>query len=400
MWGLAARIALFLCIQGTSATVGASWRRRILMDFRHGQDGPLAVIMVLGISAILEGSCHAGIDSLCWRSDVFAADGQAVDVAELSSLNPTSTPEAAPEVQLAPPLPETALTRAVTGSPAPDQLGLTVQGSLLCVDPLAWSDPDIDRNKHIIDVEGICISANEIAENGLTWRVQVLDSGRPGNNWIVLHDDENTAFDAALYAIVMYGGKVVDVHLKSSIAFDRRIDPNHNFSLTDDQIRACGVAASSPAPVFTKTIVEQLGAPPYLSVHNNYDGHYRSGGHGNMSVWHSTSDLIGLPAFGAHDRLADEDNFILVSGLSPPGGITDRMHQLTDELRASGINVIYEYVQEDSYDCSLSHFLLTHGVAKPGEYFNVEAEFGDYRSQITMIDALVGTLVNSLRASR
>ena len=66
------------------------------MDFWRDQNGTIAVdslIMVLGFSAILEGSCHAGIDSLCWRSDVFAADGQAVDVVELSSVSPTSTPE-------------------------------------------------------------------------------------------------------------------------------------------------------------------------------------------------------------------------------------------------------------------------------------------------------------------
>ena len=76
------------------------------------------------------------------------------------------------------------------------------------------------------------------------------------------------------------------------------------------------------------------------------------------------------------------------------------MRVVTDELRASGINVIYEYVREETYDCSLSHFLLLYGGAEPGEYFNIESEFGDYRSQITMIDALVGTLVGPYHASR
>jgi hypothetical protein len=42
---------------------------------------------------------------------------------------------------------------------------------------------------------------------------------------------------------------------------------------------------------------------------------------------------------------------------------------------------------------------LLHGGAKPGQYFNVESELGDYQSQITMIDALVGTLDSPLRAS-
>jgi hypothetical protein len=48
----------------------------------------------------------------------------------------------------------------------------------------------------------------------------------------------------------------------------------------------------------------------------------------------------------------------------------------------------------------LSNFLLLYGGAEPGQYFNIEAEAGDYESQTTMIDVLVGTLVNPLRASR
>jgi hypothetical protein len=373
------------------------------MDFWRNQNGTIAVdslIMVLGFSAILEGACLGGVDSLCWHSEGFGADGQAVKVAERSGANPTGTPGAVLEERLTPPTAETAVTRLVTASATPEHLSAPVQGSLLCVEPRAWSDPDVDRNKQLIDNEEICVRAIEFAENGLNWRVQVLDSGRPGNNWVVLHDDENTAFDSALYAIVRYGGKVVDVHLQSSTSFDTRIDPNHNFASTDDQMRACVGAIRFAAPVFTSTIVEQLGAPPYLSLHNNYDGHHRSGGNGNMSVWYNTPDLFGLPAFDPVDRLADEDNFIIVSGLSPLVSLTDRMRQLTDELRDAGIHVIYEYVQESSYDCSLSHYLLLYGGAEPGEYFNIEAEFGDYRSQITMIDALVGTLMNPLSASR
>ena len=72
---------------------------------------------------------------------------------------------------------------------------------------------------------------------------------------------------------------------------------------------------------------------------------------------------------------------------------------MTDDLRNSGINVIYEYVHEDSYDCSLSNYLLLYGGAEPGQYFNIEAEVGDYQSQITMIDTLIATVFHSSRAS-
>ncbi len=275
-----------------------------------------------------------------------------------------------------------------------------VQARLPCVEPHAWRDPDIDRNKQLIVDEAICLRVIEFTENGLEWRVQVLDSGRPGINWVVLHDDENTAFDSSLYAIVRYGGKVVDVDLRPSTLPDALVDPNHNFAITDEQRKTCGGPIRHAAPVFTSTIIKELGAPPYLALHNNYDGHLRSGGSGNISVRHSTQGLFRLPAYDAVERLADEDNFIIVSGLTPPVGLAGRMRQLTDELRNSGINVIYEYVREDSYDCSLSNYLLLHGGAEPGQYFNIEAEAGDYQSQITMIDALVGMLLNPPRASR
>jgi len=350
MRDLAARLAAFLCNHNSPAEFGQ--RQSRLESFRRDRDGAIpakSLLVILGFMASF-GSVAA----------------------------------------------EATATQSMTGSRAIESVTAPVQADSLCVEPRAWTDPDINRNKQLIDDEAICVSVIEFAENGMNWRLQVLDSGRPGNNWVVLHDDEDTAFDAALYAIVRYGGKIVDVHSQSSTI----VDPNRNFAITGAQRETCADAARGPAPIFTSTIIEQLGPPPYLSLHNNYDGHIHGGGNGNMSVRYSTQGFFGLPAYDTVDRLSDEDNFIIVSGLTPPANLTDRMRQLTDELRNSGINVIYEYVQEGSSDCSLSNYLLLHGGTEPGQYFNIEAEFGDYRSQIQMIDTLVGTLVNPLRASR
>lgn len=361
-------------------------------------------------SAILESICLDYVDPTCWRLEKLAVDGQAVNISELVSSNHPSTLEggsrgnaieiSVPQEPLTPTLAEIAATQSVMAIPPPMNVTMPVQESLQCVEQGAWRDPDIGRNRQLIIDETICLRVIEFAENGLNWRVQVLDSGRPGNNWVVLHDDENTAFDSALYAIVRYGGKVVDVDLRASTLPDAIVDPNHNFAITDDQRQPCGGPIRHAAPVFTSTIIKQLGAPPYLALHNNHDGHLRSGGSGNISVRHSGQGFFGLPAYNAVERLADEDNVIIVSGLTPPARLTDRIRQLTDDLRNSGINVIYEYVHEHSYDCSLSNYLLLYGGAEPGQYFNIEAEAGDYQSQITMIDALVGTLFNSSRASQ
>jgi hypothetical protein len=361
-------------------------------------------------SAILESICLDDFDPTCWRLEKLVVDGQTVNLSEPVSLNYTHTLEGGPKenaiVISVPKEPSTrspaelAATRSITAAPPEDSVTVAVQESLPCIEEGAWHDPDMNRNRQLIIDEAICLRVIEFTENDLKWRVQVLDSGRPGNNWVVLHNDENTAFDSAIYAIGRYGGKVVDVDLLPPTSFDAFVDPNHNFAVTDGQRQTCNGPIRRAAPVFTSTIIKQLGAPPYLALHNNYDGHFRHGGNGNISVRHSTQGLFGLPAYDAVARLADEDNFIIVSGLTPSGELTGRIRRLTDELRNSGINVIYEYVHEGSYDCSLSNYLLLYGGAEPGQYFNIEAEAGDYQSQVAMIDALVGTLVNPLHASR
>ncbi len=381
------------------------WVLSGIMVIRDGEAGqPRDRRALPPFSAILESICLDHFDPTCWRLEKLVVDGQAVNISEPVSSNHTSTledgsGENAIEISV-PKEPSTrspaefAATQSITAAAPQENVTVTVQESLPCVEEGAWHDPDMGRNRQLIIDKAICLRVIEFTENDLKWRVQVLDSGRPGNNWVVLHDDENTAFDSALYAIVRYGGKVVDVDLRPSTLPDAIVDPNHNFAITDDQRQTCGGPIRHAAPVFTSTIIKELGAPPYLALHNNYDGHLHSGGSGNISVRHSDQGLFGLPAYDAVERLADEDNFIVVSGLTPPLRMTGQIRQLTDELRNSGINVIYEYVHEDSYDCSLSNYLLLHGDAEPGQYFNIEAEAGDFQSQITMIDALVGKLLN------
>lgn len=360
--------------------------------------------------AVLENLCVDYADPACWRLVTLSVDGQALsrsrrapsfDTNRIAAEPTANAVEASADDPAAPPSPVTtaAVSSAPVSAPLEDDTPPRHESSP-CVDPAAWGDPDLARNRQFITEQAICLRAVEFVENGVTWRFQVLDSGRPGMTWAVLHDDENAAFDSALYAIVTYGGKVVDVEQRLSLSSDTIIDPNHNFAATDGQKRTCGEWISHAASVFTSTIMNELGPPPYLALHNNHDGHKHNGGSGNISVGHSARGLYGLPAYDARGRLADEDNFIVVSGRSAPGSLTGPIKQLTDELRHSGVNVIYEHVQEESNDCSLSNYLLLYGGAEPGQYFNVEAEAGDYQSQITMIDVLIGTLSNALDISQ
>jgi len=361
--------------------------------------------------AVLEGLCGDYGDPACWRLVSLSVDGQALnrspnapsfDSNRLASDSAEDSVEASTDELAARPGPGPTATVAAVEVPSPprEDDGAPRRPALPCVEPEAWLDPDLARNRQLIVEQAICLEAREFVENGLTWRMQVLDSGRPGIAWAVLHDDENAAFDSALYAIVKYGGRVVDVEQRLTLSSDSFVDPNHNFALTEGHRETCGDWSDNAAPLFTSTIIKELGAPPYFALHNNHDGHKRNGGSGNISVVHHASGLHGLPAHDPEGRLADEDNFIVVSGRTPPGSLAGPVKQLTDELRHAGVNVIYEHVREESNDCSLSNYLLLYGGAEPGQYFNVEAEAGDYQSQIAMIDALLETLTNSLRVAQ
>jgi hypothetical protein len=366
----------------------------------------VSLVLILDASAAVADACRDRPGPFCDR----VVHGQASDASKGVAAPGTGAPDGGATLvalgdggakRHGPPVAaDPVVALATTASPSRDALGGSDWRDSLCVPPRAWIDPDIDRNKDLIDRQGICIKTIEFDENRLHWRIQILDSGRPGHNWILLHDDENTAFDAALYAIAKYGGKAVEIDLLRPIPASAIVDPNHNFAVSDDQRRTCRGPVRPPAPHFTSVILEHLGPPPYLALHNNYDGHFRNGGGGNLSVRQSGRALLGLPARRSADRLSDEDNFVIVSGLAPPLRMVGRVRRITEELRDAGINVIYEYVNRNSYDCSLSNYLLIHGGVLPGEYFNIEAEEGDYRSQITIIDTLLGLLINPSQASR
>ena len=360
--------------------------------------------------ALLESLCDDYRDPACWRLVSLSVNGQALNRSPLAPSFDTNKLAAGPEAQAfeasaddlaALPTPgATATVAATVPVPARVDDAAPRRETLPCVQPAAWHDPDLSRNRQLILEQGICLETREFVENGLTWRMQVLDSGRPGIAWAVLHDDEDAAFDSALYAVVRYGGKVVDVEQLHATSAGMLVDPNHNFAHTDGQRETCGDWSDDAAPLFTSTIMAELGGPPYFALHNNHDGHKHNGGLGNISVDHNKRNEFGLPAHAPSGRLADEDNFILVSGRTPPNRLTGSVKRLTEELRVAGVNVIYEHVEEDWNDCSLSNHLLLYGGAEPGQYFNIESEMGDLESQIALIDVLLDILAEESRIAQ
>ena len=82
-----------------------------------------------------------------------------------------------------------------------------------CLAPSASRDADVVRHAQVLAIEGFCLSELGFAENGVMWQITVIDNtGHPnGPTMYLLHDSEDTAFDAALYGLRRYGGKMVAI---------------------------------------------------------------------------------------------------------------------------------------------------------------------------------------------
>ena len=97
------------------------------------------------------------------------------------------------------------------------------------------------------DRAGFCIAETKFKERRRPWDIQTITSGRPGPLWAVMHDDEDVAFDNAVYALKTYGGTLVAVETGGKRNQDG-IDPNRNFSA--DGI-GCAKLGDSGSPRFT-----------------------------------------------------------------------------------------------------------------------------------------------------
>lgn len=248
---------------------------------------------------------------------------------------------------------------------------------------------DLKRNKK--SLKNLCIYQISFNENNLQWRMLLLiNSQKPkGAFWYIPHDDENSAFDSAIYAIKRYGGGFLAVQSGGKRFFGYQ-DPNRNFGKDKKTASMCK-GQKYPAPIYTDTVFNIIDkfrswGMPYLALHNNSNGYSGNGGKGTISILHSTSHTKSFPAYKKITRtnggLSDEDSLVYIAGNSknPPMSKINR-------LRSLGLNVKYEWVDKNHYDCSMSNYV----VLKKGtdRYFNIETQKGDIKTQKLMIDRLM-----------
>lgn len=267
-----------------------------------------------------------------------------------------------------------------------------------CMEPAAADSRDIRRNLMEIRRAPLCYRRQEVREGPFRWVFHILEHRKApdGPFWVLPHDNEDTAFDAAVYALTTYGGALLAVDSGGQRRFLGQ-DPNRNFSSSASESRLCR-DQRRPAPGYTAAVLDHYRGRrgPYLALHNNHDGWQGNGGMGTISLYRRSTTLSGFPGRPVGGQLEDEDNLVFVAGQRPLSADPAARRRIA-ALNAAGLNVVYKRVDDKSFDCSLSDYIARHRL---GDYYNIEAQYGHRQAQQEMIDRLLRTLgVRPLRGA-
>ncbi|RDE05130.1 hypothetical protein [Sphingomonas aracearum] len=277
-----------------------------------------------------------------------------------------------------------------------------VQKIVTAVDPLTI---ELDDFRRLADPEiwrDLQVRRIEFREGRTFWRLyRIANTRRPdGPLWLVPHDNENAAFQAAVYAARSYGGVVMAVEEARSLAGpDSRgngdvaaggdVDPNRNFR--------------PDTPDFAGAMLADLGNPARLSValHTNDPGYDAAGssclppesgeetGKGTISVLLCNDLYMPRRSIAGRWPFDDTDSVAIVSYLgerSPFSGFCAR------PLSDADFNIMFEHVVTS--DGSASNFAVFRGLP----YVNLETQergvapdqLGEARSRLlAMIDTVM-----------
>ena len=240
---------------------------------------------------------------------------------------------------------------------------------------------DIRRNYRFL--QGLCVDLISFKEGQFNWKMLLVFNPKAphGAFWFLPHDNENSAFNSAIYATRKYGGGFLSVVAGGQRYFKGQ-DPNRNFS--DSRARVCSKQLAA-SPIYTSVVFSiidtfRASGMPYLALHNNTDG-------GGISVLKSSKYTKSFLAYSVEQvkrgvALADEDSLVYIAGSSftPPAG-------KISNLLGLGLNVKYEIVNSRSNDCSMSNYVVIGRGSS--NYYNIEAQHGKSAVQKRMIDLLM-----------
>jgi hypothetical protein len=280
-----------------------------------------------------------------------------------------------------------ALTQVTTGGPDwTPSVALPANGSddrsRQCLSPTAVADPDRDfrRNLAALTAPGMCITQTRFQERRRPWIVQTVDSGRAGPVWVVPHDDEDVAFDNAVFGLATYGGALFTVETGGKRNQDG-IDPNRNFS---DAKASCAQLGDAASPLFTGAFAKLIEpGRKVIALHNNTGGKVDTTGLGHISIKTVPKEMRKRLAKNQDGPLAGPDALVLLAAVEPVGAEVDRRMV---ELRGKGVNTVLEQVRRGQGDCSLADYVVLDGRA---DYFNVTVDANEADKQRRIIDVLM-----------
>ncbi len=275
-----------------------------------------------------------------------------------------------------------------------------------CMEPARAESRDIRRNLSRIERAPLCYRLQQVREGGFRWTFHLLEHQQhpQGPFWVLPHDNEDTAFDVAVQAVIDYGGGLLAVDSGGQRNFLGQ-DPNRNFSRSNAESKVCR-GQRRPAPGFTQAVLDHYRGRrgPILALHNNHNGWSGNGGAGTISLARESTSLKAYPATNpaaypsrGNSRLRDEDNLIFMVGTQPLSA-DPALKRRVSALNAAGLNVMHKQLNATNFDCSLSDYVTRHRL---GEYYNIEAEHGDGQTQQQMVEHLLQVLgTRPLRAQR
>ncbi|HRF09219.1 MAG TPA: hypothetical protein PL193_11335 [Xanthobacteraceae bacterium] len=283
----------------------------------------------------------------------------------------------------------------VSGQTGPASPRQTPRGECLAPEQFFDEDGDVMRNRAALASRDLCLRLEVFTEGRLHWVLQVIQNRKIPNGplWAVPHDDEDVAFDSAVYAVQRYGGTVVAVeqnHDRYNRIGRRKQDPNRNFQIRGQEKCQLQLFAS---PIFTRRFMQGLRkGQPIIALHTNKQGFDpipvldEEKSKGNVSIGiprKADSNITEFPAPRPMRARSPDDTLIYVASLLPPDADGQALRFVT-ALNAAGIHVLYEHVRKN--DCSLSNYAVRHAIP----YTNLEVVDGDDTgAQTRMIDVVL-----------
>jgi hypothetical protein len=202
-----------------------------------------------------------------------------------------------------------------------------------------------------------------------------------GRHFIVLlHDNENTAEKAALAFLKQHGGTLLSIENgdKRLIRFSIRnrsylFDPNRIFTAKGLRQNLALFRSHSPAGAkavagfrsFILNLMPRAGA--LVAVHNNTEGMYSINSYKKPNELKQQAYLIHI------NTVQDSDNFFVTT-----------TYEVFKKLKQEGYNAVLQHRQSAADDGSLSFYCIRQG----RRYINVEAQAGDFTTQLRMLQSL------------